>query len=110
MIVLKAGVRLRGLRPEVVMAALVVAGVYEKYGFSCTITSAVDGRHMDGSEHYTGLALDFRLNDLSGIPPRTRPMIAADVRAALGEDFDVIHEGAGTENEHLHIEFDPKRL
>ena len=107
MILLKQGVRLRGLRPEVVMAALVVEGVYEKYGYTCVITSAADQEHSTGSEHYTGLALDFRLNSL---PAATRPTIVSDVKAALGEDFDVLHESAGTPNEHLHVEYDPKRL
>lgn len=106
MIRLKATVRLLGLRSEMVMAHTIVASVYAQHGHDCVITTGIEGTHTYGSEHYTGLALDYRLNDI--LPVEHRAKIAGAVKAALGQDFDVLHEDAGTAEEHLHVEYDPK--
>ena len=106
MIRLKSTVRLLGLRPEMVLAHTVVASVYAHHGHDCVITTGPEGTHSYGSEHYTGLALDYRLNDIQ--PVENRAKIVTDVRAALTGDFDVLHEYIGTPEEHLHVEYDPK--
>jgi hypothetical protein len=31
-----------------------------------------------------------------------------EVKGSLGIHFDVVLEGIGTPNEHLHVEYDPK--
>lgn len=102
---LKPGVRLLGIRPEIALAINVVASVYQARGHDVVVTSVIDGVHSRGSEHYAGAAFDCRLNDL---PEIDRGAIATDARIALGTDFDVLHEGAGTPGEHLHVEYDPK--
>lgn len=107
MIQFKKGVKL-GVSPEAAIAIAVVASVYEKCGYDCTVTSARDGEHKPGSLHYEGRAVDFRLNDLSGIPPADRTRVSRLAAVALGENFDVLHESPGTPNEHLHVEYDPK--
>ena len=106
MIRLKPGVRLLGIRPELVLAHTVVASVYAHHGRDCVVTVGIDGRHSLGSEHYVGAALDYRLNDIDPVELRSR--ITDDARKALGADFDVLHESPGTLNEHLHVEWDPK--
>jgi hypothetical protein len=80
-----------------------VEGIYLQYGADCWITSANDGKHKQGSFHYTDRALDFRLHN---VPAVKRANLVRDIKEALGADWDVIWEGAGTENEHLHIEMD----
>ena len=110
MIRLKPGVRLKELQPQMALAAHVVDGVF--YDFSileCWITSANDGRHSPTSLHYRdGLcrALDFRTHqtDLDGREVALRN----EVKARLGDDFDVVLEDVGGPNEHLHVEYDPK--
>ena len=103
---LKAGVRLTDLQPQMVLAALVVDGIYAKRGVECVVTSANDSKHSDASLHYKGRALDFRtkLERLEGHEQELRD----EIKAALGQDFDVVLEALGTENEHVHLEHDPK--
>ena len=102
----KHGVKLADLKPQMALGAVVVRDVYAALdpNCSCTMTSANDSKHGDGSLHYYGKALDFRTHDFSGDKARLR----AEVKDALGPDFDVVLEGVGTPNEHLHVEWDPK--
>ncbi len=79
-------------------AAVVADGVYNKFGAELVITAGTDGKHMDGSLHYKGLALDFRTWNLNG---REKDVID-DLRKELGQDYDVVLEG-----DHIHCEFDP---
>lgn len=108
MIVCKPGVRFDQLCPQIVLAAVVVDGVLVGFGVNtCVITSANDSKHSTNSWHYKGRALDFRTKyaELNGREQEFRDK----VKAALGDDFDVVMEAVGTENEHLHVEYDPKR-
>ena len=64
MLLLKAGVRITGLRPELLVAIIAAERVYEDAGHDLTLTACVDGKHMAGSFHYSGLAVDIRTNDV----------------------------------------------
>lgn len=100
MIALKKGVRIFGIRPEMVFAHSIVAEVYKEFDRDCIITSCTEGKHSKGSEHYKGDALDYRIRHLiSGEAER----IHAQIKERLGGDFDVV-----LEKTHIHIEFDPK--
>lgn len=95
---IKPGVDIRGLQPQMAIAAVIAERVYAAHGAELMITSGAEGQHMEGSLHYKGLAIDIRL------PAPDK--IAADVlalRASLGAQFDVV-----LEKDHVHIEFDPK--
>ena len=98
---LKRGVSLLGTRPEMCMAAVVVASVYSTYNNAeCVITSACEGKHGRNSLHYVGLALDFRIKN---IPIGWHDRLRQSVQDALGPDFDVV-----LEKTHLHVEFQPE--
>lgn len=98
---IKSGVDLRGLAPQMVLAYVIALDVYrEKVGTVCVITSASDGKHGPNSLHYKGKALDFRTNNLRG--PQVHPIYLA-LKEALGAQFDVV-----LEDDHIHCEFDPK--
>jgi threonine dehydrogenase-like Zn-dependent dehydrogenase len=103
---LKHGVSLKSLSPQMVVGLMVVASVFERFRVECVVTSANDSRHSDKSLHYVGCALDFRTKfaELNG----REHELAAAVKADLGPDFDVVIEAVGTDNEHLHVEYDPK--
>lgn len=107
MIEIKVGVKLAGLTPQGALLISIVHGVYLKYGVPCVITSVCDGVHSRGSKHYIGCGVDFRTHNIreAGLDPW---VVADDVRSALGANFDVILEAAGSPNEHLHVEWDPK--
>ena len=109
MIVLKAGVKLTDLQPQTVLAICIADGVFSRRGIECVVTSGSDGHHKEGSLHYRGLAADFRLKHI--VSPEERKRVVAEIRSncgTLGTQYDVLHEGAGTPTEHLHIEYDAK--
>lgn len=91
-----------GLRPEMLIVVMVAQSAFNKAGVPAIITSAVDGRHGNGSHHYKGLALDFRTRHL---PPSIGPQqIATDMRNCLGPEFQVVVEPT-----HIHVEYDPQQ-
>lgn len=101
---LKPGVKLGGLVPQMALGAMVVAEVYYGHSASCTITSANDSKHGERSLHFQGRALDFRTKDFAG----DKHQLLAELKEALGENFDVVLEALGEANEHVHVEYDPK--
>jgi len=99
---LKAGVDLRGVQPEILIAIVVADGVYSEAGHDAVITAVRDGKHKDGSLHYRGQAFDLR-TVAAGMSPEKSERIASKLRAALGPQFEVV-----VETDHIHVEFDPK--
>jgi hypothetical protein len=97
---LSSAVRVHGLKPELLLALTIADGVYQRQGVELEITSIVDGKHSRGSLHYVGMAADLRTRTL---PAGTAPLVARQLRAALGDDYDVV-----LEDTHLHVEFQPK--
>jgi hypothetical protein len=67
------------------------------------VTSLNDGRHGVNSWHFKGRAVDLRVHNV-GNPEELFEII----RDELGDDFDVLLEGEGLPNAHIHIEYDPK--
>lgn len=99
---LKAGVDLRGVRPETAIAMQVVDGACSDHGAHETvITSVKDSKHMATSLHYQGLAFDVRLPSRCGAK-HPDIAVAGAIRTRLGEQFDVV-----LEHDHIHVEFDP---
>ena len=97
---IKPGVDISGIRPELVIALMAAGKVYAKRGAELVITSAKDGKHGRGSLHYVGLAVDLRTKHLTN---QQKVDITIDLRQALGAQFDVV-----SEKDHLHVEFQPK--
>lgn len=106
MLKLKSGVRLHGIASQMILAAIIADGIYTEQGvMECWITTGIDGVHKVASDHYRGDALDFRVHN---IPQEKRGLILEAIRVSLGEDYDVLHEYIGTENEHFHVQWKPK--
>lgn len=97
MVILKTGVKLSGLQPQIVLAIIVAEGIWG--GEPLTITSVSDGLHSHTSLHYSGNGVDFRTRDIEDPAGKT-----ARLKAALGVDFDVI-----LESDHVHLEYQPRR-
>ena len=96
---MKRGVVLVSSEPyifEIMQAARVA---YATHGKDVTITSGIDGTHSRTSLHYRGRAIDLRTRNLTD---NQRVEIMGDLKAILGDDFDVCFEG-----DHFHCEFDP---
>lgn len=101
---LKPEVRFYEAAQALPIIALVVERAFDFFGAETVITSAGEGQHKPDSLHYLGLALDFRLKHLL---VEHRAKVVQLVKEALPQ-CDVLHEGIGTPNEHLHVEWDPK--
>jgi len=103
---LKKGVKITNLTPQMVLAIRIVESVYHRLepGHNLTITSIDEGQHGPGTLHGKGRAVDFRTKDFNG----NKYKLQNEVRAALGDDFDVVLEDMHGPNEHLHLEWDVK--
>lgn len=95
---IKQGVKLAGLRPE--MGIALQAAIRSNPIGDTVITCALDGNHMFGSKHYSGAAIDLRTRDMSRDQAKSW---RDDIALSLGREFDAI-----LEDDHLHVEFDPK--
>lgn len=100
MISIKPGARIGGLRPEMALALVMADQVYGAHGYDLVTTEGTGGKHGTGSLHYVGLAVDLRT---SNVPMGEVGAVAADLRAALGAEYDVV-----VESDHIHVEFQPK--
>jgi hypothetical protein len=74
-------------------------------GKEMVITSVNDSVHKKNSLHYQNRAIDIRTKHLT---PEEKKKLYAFLRNKLGGDYDVILESEGLDNEHIHIEYDPK--
>lgn len=83
---------------------MIADAVWDQDGDDLTITSCNDSYHSHTSLHYAGAAIDVRTRDI--LSPEIK---VAELQDALGKDFDVIYESEGTANEHIHIEYQPRR-
>ena len=71
----------------------------EKCGRTAIITSTTDGKHMSGSKHYKGLAVDLRTRDLS---LDVQKSYYFSLSYALRKLCDVVFE-----SDHIHVEYSP---
>lgn len=95
---IKEGVAIAGVRPEIIIALQIVEPILESYGQELVITSCMEGKHKRGSAHYTGRAVDLRIWNITDAEACVRVC-----KNKLGDNYDIILEG-----NHIHLEFDPK--
>ena len=97
---------LQALKPQLILALMIIDQVMKQFGQEAMITSLNDGRHSKTSLHYDGGGCDLRAKWFDN--PQA---VLETCEQALGNnpDFDIILEGAGTTNEHFHLEYQPKR-
>ena len=99
---IKKGVSIRGLSPQMAVAFTIMKGIYDKIGIGvdCVITAGCDGKHKNKSRHYSGDALDFRTRNIN---KQYINVIVDKIKKALGAEFNVV-----LHKTHLHVEYDPK--
>ena len=95
---IKNGVDLRGLSPQMAIAYTIATKCYGQY--DCVITSANDSKHGPNSLHYMGQALDLRTRHLNG---QGLQSVYHKLKESLGDQFDVVLEA-----DHIHLEYQPK--
>ena len=94
---IKAGVDISRLNPEIRRSLNKVGAIHYKYGEEMVITSTYEGNHSDGTLHYANDAYDIRL------PKTHRAEIQQEIDRDLGKRFYVKLEA-----NHIHIGYDPK--
>lgn len=101
--VLKDGVKLTGMQPQILLALFIADRIWLAAGTELTVTSVNDSKHMEGSLHYTGAAADLRIHDL---PEEKWAGLRDALKARLGTGlYDVVLE---TDPPHIHVEYQPK--
>ncbi len=103
MISLKTDVKLHDLRGPIILLIMIAHGIYQKNGHNLVVTSLNDGKHSTTSLHYDGAAVDLRTT-AAGILPDVIKKIHAELKKAVVKDFDVI-----LEEDHIHVEYQPRR-
>jgi len=94
------GTRVKGIKPEMIVAMMVMLGIYTEYQCDCVVTSCTDGQHGEHSLHLFGYALDFRTRNLTDIEATE---VAGKLAARLSKEYQVVRE-----EDHIHVEFDPR--
>lgn len=106
MLSIKPGVKLLGIRSEILIGLHIVEEVINSLGYDTTLTEATGGKHMPDSLHYKGLAVDIRSKDIS--LNTTKANVIKHAKSSLGNEYDFILEDEDGPNEHFHLEWDPK--
>ena len=99
---IKPGVDVHGIQPEILLARIIAGEVFARYGVACIITSGSEGEHKVGSLHPKGQAIDLRIRHMD---KRLWPVVTEELGKALGPQYDVILEAKKL---HIHVEWDPK--
>lgn len=93
----RSPVLMNGVQPEIVLAIMLTATVYEDLGYRFVITDLVADRSA-ASFHPVGLAFDCRIWD---VPSDKIGELVTAISEALGTEFDVV-----LKETHIHIEMD----
>lgn len=103
-------VDVRGIKPELLIGLNILYSIWKEHlegiGTDMIITSLNDSTHSQTSLHYNGCAADVRTK---AVDERNKASILREFKDSANEDFELILENEGMENEHFHLEFQPKR-
>lgn len=103
----KTTVNPQDIKPEILLAIVMVHGIYSSYNYDCIITSLNDSSHGEFSKHFDGEGVDFRTKHI--VNSSDKKAIVKEVILNLTfNGYDVVFEDEGLLNEHLHVEWDPK--
>lgn len=105
MILIYPGCSLIGIRTETLIGLRIVESCFDEYNKPIVLTHGTDGKHGTASLHYVGQAFDIRSHDLLAVE---KQQIEVKAKKNLGAQFDFFIEDFGLDNEHFHLEFQPK--
>ena len=75
------------MRPEILLAVIAAARVYDEAGHDFTITACVEGKHTTGSLQYAGAAIDVRTRDLASAAATAIWAAKYNARGSLAATF-----------------------
>lgn len=101
-----SSIGLQSLKPQLILALIIIDQVMKQAGQEALVTSLNDSKHARTSLHYDGGAADLRSKWFEH-----PEQVLALCKEALGNnpDFDMIYESKGEIYEHFHLEYQPKR-
>jgi len=108
-----ATVDLGQLHPELRKLEPILDLVYIAFGREAIVTSANDGTHRKGSLHYRDAAIDLRVKNIALVEAdqsHFHQALKRQVELAYPGEFDILLEGAGGPNVHIHAEFSPRMV
>lgn len=101
MVQFKDGVSVDGIKKETIAIIGFLNCLFEFIiGKPLVITSCTDGKHMKGSKHYSGYAIDIRTRHLL---PREIDQVISCFKQWHAKEYDIV-----LEKDHIHVEYDPK--
>lgn len=106
MIIVKKGVMMRGMTPQLAFGLQIAHSVYQRRALDMRVTSITEGKHKLRSLHYQGNAADLGTKDpTSGVQysDDLKRALVAGLRDALGLEWDIV---LSTYN--IHIEWQPE--
>jgi len=107
MIYIKPGVVFKEFNPYFFEFILALEACSKRFSCPYRVTSANDGKHRKNSYHYRNTAWDIGLHEFS---PGHWYVLQAALITHLPPYFDILIEGIGTENLHLHAEADLSKV
>lgn len=99
MLEFKPGVSVNGIKKEIIAIIGFFSYVFESMGKPFVITSCTDGKHMKGSKHYSGNAIDIRICHLT---QKEIDSLIRRFKLWYDKDYDIV-----LEKDHIHVEYDP---
>lgn len=99
MLEFKPGVSVDGIKKEIITIIGFLSYVFESMGKPLVITSCTDGKHMKGSKHYSGNAIDIRIRHLT---QKEIDSLIRRFKLWYDKDYDIV-----LEKDHIHVEYDP---
>ena len=98
----------KGLKPQALLAMIIMDEVYKEDGYRFVVTSLNDSKHRDNSYHYDGYAFDCRVRSQywqqSHYPDEDNARLLVSLaKERLGPCYDVIYEG-----NHIHCEYNAR--
>lgn len=101
MVYFKDGVKVDGIKKETIELMLLLNTFFvRQISKPFVVTSCTDGRHMKGSKHYSGYAIDIRTRHLT---KREIGILVSWFTTYYDKYYDMV-----VESDHIHVEYDPK--
>ena len=98
---IKEGVSLVGLQLSMRPVMTIAEDIWEKYGQELVITSGTEGKHMAGSYHYFGHALDLRIRYFDDVIQRS---VALELEKRLQETAHPLYVVV-LHTRHIHVQY-----
>jgi hypothetical protein len=98
---IKQGVKVQGIKPEILLALQLIDGVYRDYEY---IITSVWRERGPKSLHPYGYAVDFIYR---GVEHDAAIRMTENFKKVIGEQYDLIYHDAGS-GYHWHLEYDPR--